>query len=515
MTRISSYPPALQLFNQFEKFSKKNVIYTIVAIALVVIFAVKVVYPVAKNFFNSRNPTVTDQPHHRVQNPFSTFIERTPGNDFTAPQRTDENITFEELVENTHSFELHTPIPTQHNRIEYLVSQGIADQTTIVQQANSVRPIIHQKTMMLIEAFLDEKKRSGSTVEKALYREIDTELFIDRLLTKRPMAFLTSSDDYLLKNQVSGSGGFQRIGKENEQPPLCIQDYLSYDEMAISALIGVSCPTYFINEGARCNQAILSHADHQKTGIYVGLVGARFEKPGLMDWQHMIITPAQNTLENGYGTNSNPYLNMWSDFYGYPFPAYEELYREDPDQFLLVGRDTYLNIPVYKERIRMVIEPFLEEANHRAFAEGKKAYVHAVGIGLGVWQICPEQQKYMLEVYEEVLNRRSLPHIGDIDYSYFLGYCGGIRGPEKLYTPVNEVTIHFSIRNPAEKLLSDDQLLVAAYAWDANSFPGNEYWMGSLSDSGDPAAACCSTIPQLQNPLINTALRAKKLHVVS
>merc|ERR1711896_113490 len=47
------------------------------------------------------------------------------------------------------------------------------------------------------------------------------------------------------------------------------------------------------------------------------------------------------------------------------------------------------------------------------------------------------------------------------------------------------------------------ELIVANFAWDGNAFPGNEYWAGSLTASGDPAAACCSTIWNHLNPKIN------------
>lgn len=59
-------------------------------------------------------------------------------------------------------------------------------------------------------------------------------------------------------------------------------------------------------------------------------------------------------------------------------------------------------------------------------------------------------------------------------------------------------------RAPSEKLEDESLLLVVSYAWDGNSYPGNEFWVGSLSASGDPAAACSTTIAELHNVEINT-----------
>ena len=55
----------------------------------------------------------------------------------------------------------------------------------------------------------------------------------------------------------------------------------------------------------------------------------------------------------------------------------------------------YFNTRVCKERTRVTAETFLMEANHRAKEAGKKAYVHLVGLGLGVWKVTDLQQVRM------------------------------------------------------------------------------------------------------------------------
>lgn len=420
--------------------------------------------------------------------------------------KTERVALFEDLVARSILFEKQVTFPTQENKIAVIAADDKAKQQEIVEQAQSAYPIVHKNVMKLIDNFLDYKRHHGTTIEKKLYASMDRDAFIVRLLTKRPLMFMTANDYYLLRDGTThGSGGFESIGKTTQKAPLILADYISYDEMQIAALIGVSVPTYFINDGNRNNQGKKARANsHEKEGVYVGLVGARFERPGLMEWQHMIITPALQP--------NNSLLSLWSTFYGLPFATFEQAAADTTGRFIPLPDGTgYFDGAIYKERMKLVIEPFLRDAHTRGIAAHKKVYVHMVGLGLGVWQKIPQQAPLMLEVFADLIRSIDLSAIADINFSWFPANaqsCGGITDKKIFKTEDNTIKIHFSKRNPADKLRGKDasKLLVACYAWDGNSYPGNEYWDGALSASGDPAAACCSTIPELQNPEINPYL---------
>src|SRR5262249_23097869 len=49
------------------------------------------------------------------------------------------------------------------------------------------------------------------------------------------------------------------------------------------------------------------------------------------------------------------------------------------------------NVRVYTDRLHWVLAPFLVDANRRGEEEQKRAYVHVVGLGLGVWQLADFQ----------------------------------------------------------------------------------------------------------------------------
>ena len=425
--------------------------------------------------------------------------------------------------------------PTVYNRLNMIIDP--ADRRRAAEFAKRSHPVVIDPVMKLIEEWLNVKREYGSTVEQLMYEGFTPFMLLDRLLKERPVSLIRRNDEWLLPDGRSGEGGLELVGTDLEHNgPLLLGHMLSYDELALSALISMSCPTLFINKGDRRNEAKPGEpGTFERYAIYVGAVGARFEQTGRMEYAHMVVEENQNTPKKGYGptgalaTKGGPLeeravlLDVWAHFYGLEyFPTYEEAMTDESGRYFPIPNSDgtgfrFLNLPVYKKRIGLVAETLLCEAQERGSEASRPTYVHVVGFGLGVWGM-PGAEKMQtlcsLEAWRKVLKEGWWPNVGHLDFSWFGSPDNGIFKQGEV---VNGVEVHFSQRDPAAKLPPhlSEHLLVASYAWDSGALPGNEYWRGGryLSASGDPAAACCSWIAELGNPHINPNVAARNLRV--
>ncbi|EOD20576.1 hypothetical protein EMIHUDRAFT_41890, partial [Emiliania huxleyi CCMP1516] len=383
--------------------------------------------------------------------------------------------------------------------------------------AAAVRPVLHERVVPLLESFLRTKQRLGSAVERRLYAAMTPAALLDRMLRCRPLAFLSASDDYRLRDGVTqGSGGFERIGTADEGAgPLRLEQLMSYDEMAIAALLSVAVPTHFYNDGAprQLREGPPSPCPRRLVCVLKGLPYLTSPQVGRMEWAHTLVTAEQNTAENGYGPAAGVaagvaagLLAAWARLYGREhLPTYDEAVsrREtEPDTFLQVRLHGFF---LCSDLLFFCIDPFLREASDRAKEKGAKAYAHVVGLGLGVWMAT-----LMVQAFEAALQELApqLQHIDTLDFSWLPSECKEATSLRHGAGCGAVRQVLFSNRNPAARLPPSEQplLLVAMYTWDGNAYPGNEYWLGCLAASGDPAAACCSAIPLLQNPEVNDYL---------
>ncbi|KAI0521416.1 hypothetical protein F5B22DRAFT_572089 [Xylaria bambusicola] len=376
-----------------------------------------------------------------------------------------------------------------------ITSNSVAnfDPETIKKDALDTRIVVHHRFPELVQRFLEHKRLHGSSIEKALYHDGWTwQQQISRFIEKRSLVFMGGRDFTVVRNGEQIGGAYKewdRIGteRESENEYLFLKDYLSYDEIMLGSLLGVSSPSYFVNDGSRNNMGRPGKAgEFEPRGVIIGLVGARFERPDRMDFA-LLLRDAQNP-------RMHPELKgLFYDFFGRR--------RKDPQAIF--------DEEMYKARIRISADILFFEASRRARAAGKKAHVYVVGLGLGVWALhgMGNQSLLYVEAFMESLEQLgdSLSYIGTVEFAWIDKVLGFEQRSMSVGALQTNIDVRFTRRNPAEKLHGADEnnLLVLSYAWDGNAFPGNEYWVGSLTASGDPAAACMSTISELHNPLVN------------
>lgn len=143
-------------------------------------------------------------------------------------------------------------------------------------------------------------------------------------------------------------------------------------------------------------------------GIIIGLIGPRLKKSNVMEYQEIVINDKQNTAANGYGTKiQNSLPNLFSEFYEEKNFDYEEAIElkeslpiSDKKRFTNVKSCLFDNYMFYK-RLSLSFDTLLMEANYRAKLVNKVAYVHVVGLGLGVWRISPHQGDVFMDTFAD------------------------------------------------------------------------------------------------------------------
>lgn len=372
----------------------------------------------------------------------------------------------------------------------------------IEQDALSTRVVLHPRMPLLLDVFLQHKRAHGSDHEKHLYHTMTWPQLATRMIEKRPLCFLQSNDRTRLRNNRwigAQHAEWDRVGTHAQHlnTHLTLDAYLSYDEIMLSSLLAASGPSFFINSGNRANHGVPAHAGvaHEQRGIMVGLVGPRFER----DAQHdsaIICRPQRpgRAVDGRMDPRVRRIVQQWL------LPGIDLDARRD-ERYVFGDFDEEM----YKARLRVSFDLLLLEAEARARAAGRDAVVHVVGLGLGVWRMHSAQNRWYVEAFAESLRELDLECISVVEFGWISEVPPATKEAVREAARENVIDVRFTQADPCRKLVGEDEgkLLIVTWAWDGNSYVGNEYWNQSLSASGDPAAVCFSTIGELMNPDIN------------
>lgn len=458
---------------------------------------------------------------------FGVVTVATVGSD-VLDEACDPNL-FSRMVSNIKQLQYN--VPSTNNSLEDVARGQSTRALQISCFAQDVGTFYHASVSDLLLQFLEFRRAHGTQVEKSLYQNMTTSQLVTRLLKNRPVVFMDADDQYELHTGQTGQGSqnFVNIGTSLERPPLVLSSYLSYAEMQVSALLGISVPTFFINDGGRDNRGVPAPpGTFEDQGVVVDQVGCRFERPQLMEWQHMVVTREQNTAANGYGRNSSTSspLSMWSRLYNVThFPTYAEAIAAmrapgGEEKFVVAvplpggghapsdsprGGLTVLNIAVFRARYRLQAIAFLGECSRRALSgSGAFCQVQESVATEPWWALDLRQALWMLQSFRQALATGFYPGVRVLNFGggWNITFFKRVF-PETsaLRTPWGAVEVRCEDRAPASRLRGADEGLRVVYqfAGDSNAYAGNEFWLGEFGSSGDPAAAISSLLPWLQN----------------
>jgi hypothetical protein len=388
---------------------------------------------------------------------------------------------------------------------------------------------------------------------------------IQRLIYNRPLSFVGPEDRDRGMTRPGNKDALNNVAGEFD-PYLCDGRDEKYELISLAALLGCWSLTPIIHSGIKSmpgskNDLNLNRerenkffTDNKKDGNYnttayvCGLVGARFEKSNQMEDAYIRESPAKN----------NPIHEGLRKFFEYKISLNKNKYQHTYN-----GSQSAINKRnLYRERIRFTFEIFLAQCYNTSINKKQKICPVFTGLGAGVWaddsgikpsipdiiedsilSILTDNPHYLEEfpairlssigeytdidgpdiqsgiplrdlklgsISEEFNNkyRVKYPHLFNGDFKIFhTHWCK--KEPEPSTPPKKTSPQSFLTQEELKQLIGDsggsgNNLKEAfLFAWDGNSFVGNEYWYKYMDGSGDPVTISSCCLGQLCNPFIN------------
>lgn len=373
---------------------------------------------------------------------------------------------------------------------------------------------------------------------ETVYGSLNAEGLVQRLIKMRPIVFFKGTDHFVLRSTPltcrPGGKKWHNVAnipnkKQNDHPFLC--GYISYDEMLLSALVNMSTPTFYVSDGSQKNPIALPTRPFIPEGVLCGIVGARLTKRGFME--NRFVFPRNENDKSFFDVHHSD--QFWVEkvfpeaFPEKKIPTEKEI-RMKPSLYGQIYKDG-INVVYFKKRLAMTVVPFLKEAERRGVEKERQVVASVPGIGSGVWRGSVDSRVIVDLIVTVILEYFD----NDFDVTN-LSYLVALYPPEtnlKVYQsfkPSKQIssisidelhsTVTVAFKGQSEVLTIYNRprfvaqilpekfkhcLSVAAYAWDGNSYPGNNYWVDSFS-SFDPQAILCSCLGQFQNPEVNQGL---------
>lgn len=115
-------------------------------------------------------------------------------------------------------------------------------------------------------------------MEKKIYSEMQAPDLVDRLLTKRCIAYFGRNENYLLSSGEKGQGDFSAVGTDQESAPLLMENCLTRDEIKLTGFLLISFRVTRVIRERSCSV------------IMIGIPFPILDREGLFDWEDIMIT---------------------------------------------------------------------------------------------------------------------------------------------------------------------------------------------------------------------------------